>query len=63
MSKGTNKQRRDKAIRAYYAELRDKKEDGVAVYSFDYCIKKVHEKFFLAPATIERIINEKDRSE
>jgi len=43
-------------IRKSYQSWRDKTYKGVRIYTDDYIYQKLSEKFYLATATIEKII-------
>ena len=59
MSKELQKQRnakRNDEIKALYWKLKERKKDKIQIYSNDFIVSKIANKYFLAPLTIEKII-------
>lgn len=59
MSKEKQKERiykRNLIIQDEYWKMKDKKDEGVQIYSNEYIIAKLANKFFLAPITVEKIL-------
>ena len=44
------------AIRKAYKKWDDKRYEGVRIYTEQYVLRKLSEKFFLSPGTIENIL-------
>jgi hypothetical protein len=55
--KKTNATKRVEAMLTYFHQLRNKKENGVNVHSYDYCVMKAAEKFFYAKGTVEAYVS------
>ncbi|MCE9538714.1 MAG: hypothetical protein K8R85_05805 [Bacteroidetes bacterium] len=51
------KKNRDNEIRSKYYQLEDKEVAGKQLYRHEAILEMLSKKFFLAPATIERIVN------
>jgi hypothetical protein len=47
---------RNRAINREFNRLSSKMHNGVSIYSYEFMIKKLSEKFYLAEATIEAIL-------
>lgn len=52
------KQQRDLAVMKEYEKLRDKKYNDVPIFTHQYILTKLAEKFFLSENTISLIINQ-----
>jgi rRNA maturation endonuclease Nob1 len=49
-------QKRNEKIRTEFLALKEKKSDGVQIYTDDYILQKLADKYFLAAKTIENIV-------
>lgn len=49
-------QKRNEKIRTEFLALKDKKSDGVQIYTDDYILQKLADKYFLASKTVENIV-------
>lgn len=56
-NKRENTNKLHEAIKKEYWRLYNKKKDGVRMYSTEYILKLVSEKFFKSKATVEKIVN------
>jgi len=48
-----NHERKTKAIIEFYEALRNKRYEGIRVYTNQYCLKKTAEEFYLSVRSIE----------
>jgi rRNA maturation endonuclease Nob1 len=49
-------QKRNEKIRTEFLALKEKKSEGVQIYTDDYILQKLADKYFLAAKTIENIV-------
>lgn len=49
-------QKRNEKIRAEFLAQKEKKSDGVQIYTDDYILQKLADKYFLASKTVENIV-------
>lgn len=45
------------AMKKDYWTLYKKQKNGIRLYSTEFCIAEVAKKYFLAPSTVEKIVN------
>lgn len=49
-------QKRNEKIRTEFLALKEKKSEGIQIYTDDYILQKLADKYFLAAKTIENIV-------